>query len=236
MTNPTHPIVLVTGAQGSLGKFVIRKLLHQGYQVIATHHLTKPTPAAPLEKSPTATLTWVQMDVTSPQSVKAAIQGLPPQLSKIDHLIHCAGGFRYAMGDSVRDDDIEFLLDVNLKSSFYLIRELLPKMKKNAFGRIVLVSSKATLNPGAGMGIYGASKAALNALVSSVADEVRSFDININAVLPSVIDTPVNRKEMPKADYTTWVTPDALADIMVSLIEPWGKPIHGALIPVAGRV
>jgi NAD(P)-dependent dehydrogenase (short-subunit alcohol dehydrogenase family) len=116
------------------------------------------------------------------------------------------------------------------------MRELLPPMKKRGFGRIVLVSARATLNPPAGMSAYAASKAGLNALVSSVAEELKDFDININAVMPSMIDTLANRRDMPKADFKKWVSPDALAEIIFSLTQPWGKPIHGALIPVAGRL
>jgi NAD(P)-dependent dehydrogenase (short-subunit alcohol dehydrogenase family) len=86
------------------------------------------------------------------------------------------------------------------------------------------------------MSVYSATKAALNALTASLAEETKSYDINVNAVLPSIIDTPANRKDMPKADISKWVTPEALAEIIFSLTQPWGKPIHGALIPVAGRV
>jgi NAD(P)-dependent dehydrogenase (short-subunit alcohol dehydrogenase family) len=151
-------------------------------------------------------------------------------------LVHCAGGFRYAPIDQLEDKDLQFLIDANLRSSFYLVRALLPEMKKKNFGRLVLISSKSTLQAPAGLSAYAASKVGLNALVSAVAEEVKSFDININAVMPTVIDTPANRRDMPKADFSSWVSPAQLAEIIFSLTQPWGKPIHGALIPVAGRV
>lgn len=86
------------------------------------------------------------------------------------------------------------------------------------------------------MAAYAASKAGLNILTAALAEEVRPFDITVNSVLPTVIDTPTNRKEMPNGDFSKWVSPAQLADIIFSLTAPWGKPIHGALIPVSGRV
>lgn len=219
--------VLVTGAEGALGTCVVQRYLAEGCQVLGTWLRHKPVDPA---------VHWLQMDVTNPQSVKSAIQSLPAPLANIDTLVHCAGGFRFAHADAIRDQDLDFLFDTNLRSAFFLVRETLPRMKKNGFGRVILISSKATLDAPSGMGAYAASKAGLNALVSSVAHEVRSFDININAVLPSVIDTAANRKDMPQSDFSAWVKPEALADIIWSLTAPWGRPINGALIPVSGRL
>ncbi len=154
----------------------------------------------------------------------------------VDTLVHCAGGFRFSLLEETSQDDFEFLLDSNFKSAFNLLKELLPGMKKRNFGRIVLVSAKSTLNPPAGMSAYAATKAGINALVTSVAEEVKPFNININAVMPSIIDTPSNRQSMPKADFSKWVNPNDLAEIIFSLTQAWGNPIHGALIPVAGRI
>ncbi len=166
---------------------------------------------------------------------RASHETAPTQFD-FDAWIHCAGGFRFLKTDEAKTDDLGFLIDVNLRSALTLAREVLPGMKKRNFGRIVFVSARASLNPTAGMGPYAATKAGLNALASAMADEVRSFDINVNAVLPTILDTPMNRKEMSQADFSAWVPIPDLAEIIFSLTQPWGKAIHGALIPVSGRL
>jgi NAD(P)-dependent dehydrogenase (short-subunit alcohol dehydrogenase family) len=176
------------------------------------------------------------MDLGDSASVHQTADDLAHRGIQIDALVHCAGGFRFAMADETSDDDLDFLLGSNLRSAFLLLREFLPGMKKRNFGRLVFVSARATFSSTAGMAAYSASKAGLNMLVSSLAEEVKRQDINVNAVLPTVLDTPANRKDMPQADFSTWVAPSALADIIYSLTQPWGQPIHGALIPVAGRI
>lgn len=217
--------ILVTGAEGALGSQVARLCAEAGHAVHGT--CLKPGMANPELH---AGIHWIAIDVTDPDEVREKIP------AEIDVLLHCAGGFRYAPVDEVGDGDLDFLLNTNLKSSFLLARQVIPGMKKRNRGRIVFVSAKATLQPGAGMGPYSASKAGINALTLSLAEEVKGFDITVNAVLPSIIDTPANRKDMPKADFSKWVPAPELAEIIYSLTQPFGKSIHGALIPVAGRV
>lgn len=229
MTSPnrTPKSVLVTGADGALGSVVAGKFRDSGCRVLATYHARagKPKPEA-------NGLEWIGVDLSDASSIRAA------KLADagIDALLHCAGGFRFGQVEQASDEDLQFLIDANLKSAILLARELVGPMKKRGFGRIVFVSSRATFQPPAGMGAYAATKAGLNALTESLAEETKAFDINVNSVLPTVIDTPANRRDMPKADFSTWVSPDQLAEIIFSLTQPWGKPIHGALIPVAGRV
>jgi NAD(P)-dependent dehydrogenase (short-subunit alcohol dehydrogenase family) len=218
-------MVFVTGAEGVLGGAVAARFLENGCEVLGTYHRA-PGPERP-------GLTWLKLDLGDVQGVRAA----GAELRRADAWIHCAGGFRWAKAEEATDADLEFLISANLKSALLLSREILPGMKQRGFGRIVLVSSRATVQPpGAGMSAYAATKAGLNQLVLSVADEVKALDININAVLPSVIDTPANRKDMAGSDFSSWVTPAQLSEIIFSLTQPWGKPIHGALIPVSGRV
>jgi NAD(P)-dependent dehydrogenase (short-subunit alcohol dehydrogenase family) len=223
--------VLITGARGALGQHVVRKFSDAGIRVIGAV-----APGQPDRPADTDAIRWIEVDVTDSASVRGALAKLQAERIDVDGLIHCAGGFRYLTAEQNSDQELDFLFDVNLRSAFLLVRELLPAMKSRGFGRIVLVSAKASLNPGAGVSAYAASKAGLNALVASLAEETRDFDINVNAVLPTMIDTPANRRDMPKADFGKWVAPGALASIIFSLTQPWGQPIHGALIPVAGRL
>lgn len=226
MTAKNTRSVLVTGAQGGLGSFVVRKFLELGYQVTGTT-----IPYNPSEIDKTLPVSWISVDLTSSKSVQEAFRG-----KVFDIVVHCAGGFRYAPVDQTKDEDFDFLVNTNFKSSFLLARELLPAMKQQNFGRFVFVSARATFHPTAGLGVYAASKAALNLLTQTLAEETKSFNITVNSVLPTIIDTPANRRDMPKANFSDWVSPQELAEIITTLVSPVGKPIHGALIPVSGKL
>lgn len=220
--------VFVTGAQGALGKHVVSRFLEAGCKVWgADLRIQDPTL---FSKNSAGSMQWLEMDASSSASVRSNL----PQ--DVEAWIHCAGGFRFAKTDEVSDEDLDFLINANLRSAFLIAREILPGMKRRGFGRIVFVGARATLAAGAGMGPYSASKAGLNMLVSSLAEEVKPYDINVNAVLPSIIDTPANRKDMPDSDFAKWVAPEELAEILFSLTQPLSRSIHGALIPVSGRV
>lgn len=223
MTKRTPRRVLVTGAQGSLGSQVARKFLETGAEVVAVDHRLSPSGRL-------SGVTWVEADLADPEAIKSKIP------TDVDAMVHCAGGFRWSKLENLTNEDFEFLLNANLKSSFFLVRHLLPGMRNRGFGRLVLVGAQATLHPGVGMSAYAASKAGINMLVQSAAQEIKDCDITINAVLPSILDTPANRKDMPEADPSAWVPLSDLTDIIFSLTQPWGKVVHGALIPVSGRV
>ncbi len=220
--------VLITGAAGVLGQKVCEVFLNHGDQVIGTYIDALPQDMSPQTQ---AQIHWLKLDVSDSAQVRRTLEGLD-----VDVCIHCAGGFRFSYVDQLSDQDFDFLLNSNLKSSFYIARELIPVMKKKNYGRLLLISSKSTLNPGAGMAAYCATKSAINSLVQSLADEVKKYDIQVNAVLPTIIDTPTNRKDMPQAEFSTWVKPEELADVIYDLTTEKRKAIHGALIPISGRV
>ena len=215
--------VLVTGARGALGSVVLRKYVEAGAKVFGAD--------MPGQSVKFAGADFVPVNLSDSKSVHSALGSMD-----IDILVHCAGGFRFSMTDQITDSDLDFLWNANARSGFVLAREFLPSMKKNNFGRMIFVSARATAQPGAGVGAYAASKAGLNMLVGSLAAEVADFDINVNAVLPSIIDTPTNRVDMPQSDFSKWVKPEQLSDIIYSLTTPWGNPINGALLPVSGRL
>ena len=223
MTSMKSMKVLITGARGVLGSSVLQKYAQTGAKVYGVD--------LPGEFQNSHGAEFIPLDLSDSKSVQSALSGLD-----VDVLVHCAGGFRFAMTEQITDADMDFLWNANLRSGIVLARELLPGMKKKNFGRMVFVSARATQAPGVGVGAYAATKAGLNMLVGSIADETKDFDINVNAVLPTIIDTPNNRSDMPQADFTKWVKPDEISEIVYGLTSPWGKPIHGALIPVAGRL
>jgi NAD(P)-dependent dehydrogenase (short-subunit alcohol dehydrogenase family) len=125
---------------------------------------------------------------------------------------------------------------INLKTALYASRAAIPFLRQSKQGRIINIGANGALKAGAGMGAYAASKSAVHRLTESLAEELKKDNITVNAVLPSTIDTPANRADMPKADFNTWVKPRALAEVILFLASDAGEPITGALLPVTGRV
>ncbi len=227
--------VVVTGAAGALGSVVCQRFLDGGCTVVGVD-LGLEHGAEVVADDERERLYWTAIDLSDADAVRQGIARIDEVVGPIDAVVNCAGGFRWTLMGEAGDDDVDFLIDANLRSALHIVREVLPGMKERDRGRIVLVSSKSTLNPTTGEGPYAATKAALNALTKSVAAEVREHDVTINAVLPSIIDTPANRSEMPDGEFDRWVKRDQLAEIIYMLTQPVGDPINGALIPVSGRM
>jgi len=168
---------------------------------------------------------------------EAAVRRLVEQAGPVDAAFNAAGGFRWALTTEMDARDFDFLVAANFKSSWLLAKHLVPGMRERGFGRLVFVSARASLGLGeAGMGVYTATKAALNALVLGLAAELRGTGVNINAVLPTVIDSPANRAAMPQANPADWVSRESLIRLVAELLGPVGEPLNGALLPVAGRL
>ena len=179
----------------------------------------------------------VLMDVKSgvnlldPDSIRAALKGV----ERVDVLCNIAGGFR--MGTPVHetsDKDWNFLMDLNARTVVNMARAVVPLMLKAGGGKIVNVGAFAAQKGAAQMGAYVASKAAVIRLTETMAAELREKHINVNCVLPTIIDTPENRAAMPDADPRKWVDPRALADVIAFLASDAARAIHGAAVPVAG--
>ena len=226
-------VALVTGADGALGAVVARKFAAAGITVVGTRLGQGGQELSALDKDG---IRWLPVNLSRSAEVKAAFRTLEAQKLAVDALVHCAGGFRYGELATLTDEDFEFLVDANLKSSFFLAREAIVGMKARGYGRILFISSKVTLAPPANMAAYAATKIALNALTVGLADEVKGQDITVNAVLPSVIDTPANRAAMPNENPAKWVSPAALADILFHFTQPASDAVTGALLTVNGRV
>jgi NAD(P)-dependent dehydrogenase (short-subunit alcohol dehydrogenase family) len=239
MLNMTHEqgsfdgrIAVVTGAKGHLGGTVSEVFLQHGMKVVGADISVE---SRVLEADGDRDdMHWMYLDGAQPDTVDTLVDAVEDDLGPIDYFVNCAGGFRWTLIGDASDADIGFLVDANLKSALFGVRAVLPKMKERGRGRILLMSSKSTLNPSKGEGPYTATKAALNALTKSVADEVKTTGVTINAILPTVIDTPTNREDMPDADFENWVKREQIADLMLDLLGPTGDPINGALIPISG--
>jgi NAD(P)-dependent dehydrogenase (short-subunit alcohol dehydrogenase family) len=226
----TDTIALVTGANGGLGIHVTRALLEADNVVAGL------APNIKQSDFDHPRFTAIASRLESLDGAKRAVDILVARFGKIDILTHLVGGF--AGGPSIAEtDDTTFRLmfELNVNSAFHIIRAVLPHMRKAGFGRIIAIGSRAAENPGAGVGAYSASKAALVSLVRTVAVENKDSGITANVILPGTIDTPANRKAMPGADASQWVQPADIASLILWLTSAPAKDVTGAAIPVYGR-
>ncbi|MBV9190492.1 MAG: SDR family oxidoreductase [Betaproteobacteria bacterium] len=178
---------------------------------------------------------FIDADLLNAQSVQAAVDKAVQRFKRIDVLCNIAGGFR--MGASVHetaDKDWDFMFNVNARTVFNMSRAVVPAMLKGGGGKIVNIGAFAAQKGAAQMGAYIASKSALIRLVEAMSAELREQNINVNCVLPTIIDTPENRAAMPKADPKRWVAPKDLAQVIVFLASDAARAIHGAALPVTG--
>src|ERR1700756_4132906 len=225
----TARTALVTGATGGLGTSVTKALLDAGFTVVGLAPKVHPHDF----DHPHFTALPVTLD--SLTAAKQAVETILAHFGKIDVLAHLVGGF--AGGQRVADtDDATFqsMLAVNLTSTFHILRAVLPPMRQAGSGRIIAIGSRAAESPGAMVGAYSASKAALVSLIRTVAIENKDVGITANVILPGTIDTPVNRKGMPGADISEWVQPVSIASLIVWLAGDGGRDVTGAAIPVYG--
>ena len=223
-------VALVTGATGGLGRHVTDALLNAGFTVVGI--ASKIGPADFDHPHFTA----IPARIESLDSAKKATETVIAHFGKIDVLAHLVGGF--AGGQTVAEtDDATFqrMFDLNVNSAFHMLRAVLPHMRKAGAGRIIAIASRAAESPGASVGAYSASKAALVSLIRTVALENKDAGITANAILPGTMDTPANRAAMPGADTSQWVQPAAVASLIVWLAGDAAKDVTGAAIPVYGK-
>jgi NAD(P)-dependent dehydrogenase (short-subunit alcohol dehydrogenase family) len=221
---------LVTGADGGLGIHVTKALLDAGFLVAGL------APKIKQSDFDNSRFTALPSRLDSLEAAKRSADAVITKFGKIDVLAHLVGGF--AGGPSVAEtDDTTFrrMFEMNVDSAFHILRAVLPHMQKAGNGRIIAIGSRAAESPGAGVGAYSASKAALVSLIRTIAVENKDSGITANVILPGTIDTPANRKAMPKADITNWVQPAAIASFIVWLASDAAGDMTGAVIPLYGR-
>src|SRR5215469_14170451 len=223
-------VALVTGANGGLGTHVTKALLDAGFLVaglaprIQPHDFDHPH------------FTALPTTLNSRDEARKAAETVIAHFGKIDLLAHTVGGF--AGGQSVADtDDATFsrMFDMNLHSAFHILRAVIPHMRTAGAGRIVAIGSRAAEAPGAMVGAYSASKAALVSLIRTVAMENKDAGMTANIILPGTIDTAANRAAMPNADVSRLVNPESIASLIVWLATEAAGDVTGAVIPVYGR-
>ena len=223
-------VVVVTGASGGLGAYVTQAFLDAGATVIGSSRKIQPSDFNNPNFTP------LPAEISTLAGARALTDRVVAGFGKLDVLVHTVGGF--SGGQSIADtDDTTFqrMFDLNLNCLFHILRAALPPLRKTGDGRVVAIGSRAALEPGAGLGGYSASKAAMVSLIRTLALENKDAGLTANVILPGTIDTPANRKAIPNADVSKWVQPSSLANLVVWLASEAGKDVNGSVIPVYGK-
>jgi NAD(P)-dependent dehydrogenase (short-subunit alcohol dehydrogenase family) len=227
-------VVAVTGAAGSLGRSVGARFAQAGARLLLLDREQVAVDALSAELGAGHEARGV--DLTSRERAAEAIAGAATNLGRIDVLCNIAGGF--AMGPPVHAlpaDQWRRMFEMNVATLLNTVAAVVPLMlAAGRGGKIVNVGALSAATGKANMAAYVAAKSTVSRITESMAAELRDSGINVNCVLPSIIDTPPNRASMPKADFSRWVEPAALADVVAFLASDGARAIHGASIPVTG--
>lgn len=226
----TNRVVFITGANGGLGADVTRRFLASGATVIGASRKIA------VGEFPGSNFEAMPMDFTSDAAVRAAVTSIVQKHGKLDVLVHVLGAF--AGGKTVAEtDDATWnqMYNLNLNSAFSVFRAAIPHLRKSGSGRIIAVGSLAAAAAHPGLGAYVTFKSALRMLVQTVALENKDAGLTANVILPGTMDTPVNRKAMPNADFSKWLKTEAVAELVSYLAQESAAHITGTAIPIDGE-
>jgi NAD(P)-dependent dehydrogenase (short-subunit alcohol dehydrogenase family) len=232
-------VAIVTGATGTLGRVMVKTLLDNGARVVSTYRSEeKQKELDDFVGETSGTLTSFQADVTDEGNVQALFQKVLDKYGRVDILLNIVGA--YKGGNEIvntKESDWDYMMDVNLKSAFLCSKTALASMMKQNYGKIVSVSARTAVEKRfrSKSGAYAVSKAGIIVLTETIAEEVKKYDINVNCIMPSTIDTPDNRRNFPQGDFSKWVKPEQIAKVILFLVSDDSKIISGACIPVYGK-
>ncbi len=226
-------VIAITGAFGVLGTAVAKAAAGQGAK-LALIDFAK-APASDVPSGPDV-MVLGGIDLTDSVAAGAAIDAVADRFGGLDALLNIAGGFRWETLETSGFESWHRLFLMNVQTAANACRAATPHLRRSAAGRIVNVGANAALKASLGMGPYAASKAGVHSLTQSLSEELKADGVTVNAVLPSILDTPTNRVDMPDADFDSWVAPEELAAIMLFLASEAASGVTGALVPVTGRV
>jgi NAD(P)-dependent dehydrogenase (short-subunit alcohol dehydrogenase family) len=232
----TNQVVIVTGSTGNLGGAVARAFMEAGAKLVLVDRSVGKLPELfpELANSPDHFLAE-GVDLTNAPDVQRMADQAAERFGRIDALVNTAGGYRG--GKPLHETSLEtwdFLLNLNARTILIACQAVIPQMLRQGSGKIVNISARAALSGAANQGPYSASKIASVRLTEAMAAELRNSGINVNCILPGTIDTPQNRAERAGADFSRWVPPEAIADVILFLASPAARAIHGASVPVYG--
>ncbi len=229
MSNSTRRVA-VTGAFGALGAAVVQLALKSGAVVAAIDYA--PADSARDQEN---LHQFGGVDLSSPEQAGKVFSDASEAMGGLDSLINIAGGFTWETFSGSDISSWDKMYNINVRTAVISTQSALPFLSKGLHSSVVNISANSALKSEMGVAAYTASKAAVAKLTESLADEYKG-QIRFNAVLPSIVDTPVNRADMPDADFSAWVSPDELAKVILFLTSPNSSAVTGALIPVVGRV
>jgi len=218
--------IIVTGGFGALGRVVAAAFAAQGDKVARVDFAATPPPGND------GGLDLPDVDLTDAAAAAQVVARVTAAFGGIDMLVNIAGGFTWETLDGGSTAAWQRMYAMNVVTAATMTKAALPALTAAAGGRIVNIGAGAAIQSAAGMGAYAASKAGVHRLTESLAAELAGQDVTVNAILPSIIDTPTNRADMPDADTSLWVKPAAIADVILFLASPASRAISGALIPV----
>jgi 3-oxoacyl-[acyl-carrier protein] reductase len=222
-------VIVITGCSGALGKVVADAAIARGSKVAGIDR-------AAVNGGATADrIEFDGVDLTDSEQALRAVDAAAAHFGRLDALVNIAGAFAF---ETIADGDSktwQHLYAINVTTALNTSRAAIPHLVASGAGRIVNIGATGALQAGAGMGAYAASKAAVHRLTEALASELKG-KVTVNAVLPSTIDTPANRRDMPKADFATWVTAQELANVILFLASDAASGVTCALLPVRGRV
>ncbi|MGO9931670.1 MAG: SDR family oxidoreductase [Steroidobacteraceae bacterium] len=224
-------VLAVTGSAGVLGQAVALTLSGYGATLALLDYAH-----APSATQPAGARHYGGVDLTQVEAARSVMARLVEEAGRLDGLINIAGGFHWEKLAGGTLESWDSMYRLNLRTAVVSCQAALPYLLKAGGGRIVNVGAMGAVKAAAGMGAYAASKAGVAKLTEALADELKDRFITVNAILPSTLDTPQNRLDMPQADFTRWVTPVEAAEVIAFLVSDAARAVTGALIPVAGRV
>src|ERR1700693_1307092 len=228
--NLSGKVFIVTGAIGALGQAVTACMLAHGARLALVGR--RPGPGV---EHMAGVLVYAGVDLCQKDAIGEVVERVFRETGRIDGLVNLAGGFHWEKLEGGALERWDSMFRVNLLTAVASCEAVLPYLLRSESGAIVNIGSMSAIKATCGVGAYAASKAGVVKLTEALADELKDRGITVNAILPSVIDTPRNRADMPSADFTRWVSPQAVAELVVFLVSDLARAISGATVPVAGR-
>jgi NAD(P)-dependent dehydrogenase (short-subunit alcohol dehydrogenase family) len=237
MNSLNNLVVVITGAAGNLGAATTREFQRAGAKTVLVDHA--PDRLREMFKDIAGSkdhLLADGVDLSDPASVGRLVEQTLAKFGRVDALVNTVGGYRG--GKPVHETDLadwDFLFNINVRTTLLCCRAVIPQMLKQQRGRIINVGSREGLVGNAGYAAYSATKSAVLRLTESLAAELKGANINVNCVMPATIDTPQNRAAVPNGDFSKWVEPAAIAEVIAFLASDSARAIQGAALPVYGK-
>jgi len=236
MSKLENKSAIITGGTGALGRGVVKHFLEEGANVLTTYVVERECEECQnLLSEYGESIIYRRTDVTDENDFLGAVADVISKYGKIDILINIVGGFLYKELKDTTVEEFNKMVNMNLKSCFICTKSVISEMINNKSGKIVNIAAKPAIKGTAGMSVYGAAKSGVVRITESLAEEVKEYNINVNAIIPGTIDTPRNRIDMPDRDFSKWVKPEELAKVILNLCLDDSKLINGTVIPALGK-